>query len=153
MNSKTIAWLWRMRRMPSWHASHMKLWSTKKNQLALLQIRRITFHTYGITLSRLHQKMIQDTREHAPHKRLKIHRIVRRCTNIREYINLGPHAKLPWYAASDQSDAPYRPYTILTKNSRDQVKIRSLKKKSKITCQHSKMLSYFGRKIFIRTPF
>ena len=33
------------------------------------------------------------------------------------------------------------------------MKIRSLKKKSKITCQHLKMLSYFGREIFIRTPF
>ena len=93
MNSKTIAWLWRIRRMSFWHASHMKLWSTKKIELVLLQIRRI----YSWRTAHLYQNFtrwrIQDYNIYAASK-IKIRRISRRCTNIPEYINLGPHAKL-----------------------------------------------------------
>ena len=59
---------------------------------ASLYIRRITIDISPDT--------IQDTRGHAPHLFMKLRRIFWRCTNIPEYINLGPHAKLSQCAAS-----------------------------------------------------
>lgn len=58
----------KMHRMEFYHAPHMKLWSKKKIKLVLLQIRRITQLTYGVSLSRLHQKQSKTTEGHAPHK-------------------------------------------------------------------------------------
>ena len=55
-------------------------------------IRRITIKISPVS--------IQDTRKHAPHLRMELRRIFWRCTNIPEYINLGPHAKLIQCAAS-----------------------------------------------------
>ena len=40
---------------------------------------------------------------HAPHLRMELRRIFWRCTNIPEYINLGPYAKLSQCAASTYS--------------------------------------------------
>jgi hypothetical protein len=71
-----------------------------------------TPHTL-ITIRRISIKISpdQDPRLniHAPHTKIKIRRIYRRCTNIPEYINLGPHAKLSQCAAS----ATYAPHRSL----------------------------------------
>ena len=51
---------------------------------------------------------------YTPHQRSRIRRIAGRCTNILEYINLGPHAKLSQCAASitymRRIDLPDRDY-------------------------------------------
>ena len=58
-------------------------------------IRRITI--------KISQVIIQDGKGHAPHTRTELRRIFWWYTNIPEYINLGPHAKLCQCAASTYS--------------------------------------------------
>ena len=79
-----------------------------------------TLLTHGVSLSRFHQIWSKTAKGHAPHTKNKLRRIWRRCTNIPEYINLGPHTKLSRCAASiysmrriDLSDRNYKyPKTI-----------------------------------------
>ena len=59
----------------------------------------LTYYIRRITI-KISQDIIQDGKGHAPHPRIMIRRIFWRCTNIPEYINLGPHAKLSQCAAS-----------------------------------------------------
>ncbi|WP_232298051.1 hypothetical protein, partial [Nitrosospira sp. NpAV] len=59
----------------------------------------LTYYIRRITIN-ISPDTIQDTRGHAPHLIMELRRILWRCTNIPEYYNLGPHAKLSQCAAS-----------------------------------------------------
>ena len=78
-------------------------WSTPDAPHLTSYIRRITIKISPVS--------IQDTRRHAPHTVMKIRRISRRCTNILEYNNLGPHVKLTQCAASTYSMRRILPQT------------------------------------------
>lgn len=65
----------------------------EKIWLVLRQIRHMTFQICGVSISRLHQDNPRYWRTCAAW-RLKVRRILWRCTNIPEYYNLEPHTRL-----------------------------------------------------------